>query len=351
MKIIGFHVVQKHGRYYLRRFLSGGKERWEPLTRVDAGEPALLRALAAIRAAADQRAREGNVPTLLAEYRSTLTLTPAVDKEYARIYSALARRLAEFDADQVAPKVILEILKPLATKATMRRAVKARLSQFFGWCVITGHCAVNPCREIRLPEPPKRRGRLNAGAFWQIHDRLPEKWQCFMALMYLTRQRSTEIRLLRESAIGPERVSFVPSKTRSSSGEVVEVVLTPEIRDELTRARSIRDEERRRRERRAKVVAIDRGDELLFTARRGRPYTRWGLRCAWDDARRASGLEGVTSKDVRPFSLAEMERAGYSLDEIRKAAAHSTTTMTEHYLNQHRERVSAARLQMPERKK
>lgn len=351
MKILGFAIATKSGRYYWRQFLAGRKQRWVALTRVEEGEAALLAKLAELRARADQAAHQGNLPELVREFQASLALRPEVAKEYARIYSYVAKRFADFDVDQVRPRDVLDFLAKWADKPTMRRAYKSRLSQFFAWCVLTGYMQANPCREIRLPKLPRRRGRLDVGAFWKIHDALPAKWQCFLALMYLTGQRSTEVRLLRESAIGPERIRFEPTKTRGSSGEHVEVVITPEIRAELERARAIRDDERRRREKRATVVAlIQRGDELLFTGKKGRLYTRWALRCAWHEARKTAGLTGITSKDVRPFSLSAMEKAGYSLEAIRRAAAHTTTAMTEHYLNQHRERVSEARLQMPTRK-
>ncbi len=40
----------------------------------------------------------------------------------------------------------------------------------------------------------------------------------------------------------------------------------------------------------------------------------------------------MSSRDVRPFSMAMMEKADYSLDAILRAAAHSTSAMTEHCL-------------------
>jgi len=353
MKILGFAIAAKHGRYYWRRRWQG-KRTWVALTRVDEGEAALLSKLAALRARAEEDAREGDLPGLVLEFQASLALRPEVAKEYRRIYARIAARFAEFDVDQVRPRTVLDFLTAWRDKPTMRRAYKARLSQFFSWCVLAGRLQVNPCREIRLPEPPKRRGRLDVDAFWKIHDALPAKWRCMLALMYLTGQRSTEIRLLRESAIGAERIRFEPTKTRGSSGEHVEILITPEIRAALEQARAIREEERRQRERRSNVIAIGRvgrGDELLFAARAGRAYTRWALRCAWSAARKRAGIAGATSRDVRPFSLAAMERAGYSLETIRRAAAHTTTAMTEHYLNQHRERVSEARLTMPERKR
>jgi len=42
---------------------------------------------------------------------------------------------------------------------------------------------------------------MNAAVYWSLYDALSPMGQCFLELMYLTRQRPTEIRLLRESQI------------------------------------------------------------------------------------------------------------------------------------------------------
>jgi integrase len=46
-----------------------------------------------------------------------------------------------------------------------------------------------------------------------------------------------------------------------------------------------------------------------------------------------------------------MEDMGYEVRDIQKAAAHASITTTEGYLNQHRDRLSDARLPLPQRPK
>jgi integrase len=184
---------------------------------------------------------------------------------------------------------------------------------------------------------------MTADVYWKLHDALSPIGQCFLELLYLTRQRPTEIRLLRESQVGPERIHFRPTKTEESSGEEVDVLITPEIRAAIDRARE------RRPKRKVEDLARHR-DPYIIQARDGDKYTKNGLYEVWRDACQAAGVKGVTTRHVRPFALSEMERLGYDVREIQKAAAHASITTTEGYLDQHRDRLSDARLPLPPRK-
>ena len=323
------------------------KQKWYALTRVDEGDAALLKKVAEL--IGETPKRHGNMVPLIAEFRAVhfKTLTFDVKKEYERMFGVIGKAFAEFDVHQVGPGDVIKFLNDnFAGKHTAKGHYKARLSTFFSWCVLnqerTG-VRINPCREIKLKAPPKSRGKMNAAVYWRIYDALSPMGQCFIELMYLTRQRPTEIRLLRESQIGAERIHFRPTKTEESSGEEVDVLITPEIQAALDRARSLRPKR--------KVEELDRHrDPFIIQARDGDKYTKNGLYEVWRDACVAAGARGVTTRHVRPFALHEMERLGYNVREIQKAAAHASITTTEGYLDQHRDRLSDARLPLPPRK-
>lgn len=324
------------------------KQKWHKLTRIDEGEAALFRKLAELLGEVPKH--RGDMAALIAEFQDVhfKTLTHDVKKEYERIFEVIGKAFTDFDARQVAPGDVIKFLNDnFANKHTMKRHYKARLSTFFSWCVLnqerTG-VSVNPCREIKLKAPPKSRGRMNAEIYWKLFDALSPMGKCFLELMYLTRQRPTEIRLLRESQISPERIHFRPTKTDESSGEEVDVQITPEIQAALERARALRPK------RKIEDLARHR-DPYIIQTREGDKYTKNGLYEVWRDACVAAGVRGgVTTRHVRPFALYEMERLGYDVREIQKAAAHASITTTEGYLDQHRDRLSDARLPLPPRK-
>lgn len=347
-------VYTRAGRHYYLQDLAERnpktgrpRQKWHPLTRVIDGEAALLDALRVFKAQGETRI--GNMATHLAAFRAAHlpTLSHDVKREYERMYDVVAEAFTDFDVADVTPADVLQFLNDnFAGHPTARRHYKARLSTFFAWCVLGGLLQVNPCREIRLKAPPKRKGRLTAPLFWAIHDELTPMGKVFLELLHLTRQRPTEIRLLRESAIGPTHIRFRPTKTEHSSGEEVEIRITPEIRAALERARELRPKG-------GKIAELARRrDPHVITTRDGDGYSKNGLYELWRDAIdacEAKGLrvKGITTRDVRPFALAAMEAAGYDLREIQRSAAHATISTTEGYLEQHRSRTSEAVIHLP----
>ena len=330
MKIPRVH--QSHGRWYrsvdTEERLPNGKRRqkWVPLTRVDEGEQALMRALADLSVEPDP----GQMPVAIDDYMKAKAreLTPGVATEYRRMFAVMKLAFLDFTVDQVRPGDVLDFVQQFSDRPTARRAYKARLSGFFAWCVLTDRCPTNPCAEIRLAAPPARTARFDAAAFWALRAKLPAQGKAFLDLLYLTRQRPTDIRLLRDSQIKDGLMHFRPSKTARSSGAAVSVPMTPQIEAAVKLARS------------AQKVRTLR-DGYVIASRTGHPYTKEGLYKMWATARIAAKLpEGITTRDVRPFALSELEKAGATPRELQVAAAHTEFATTESYLERHRERVS-----------
>lgn len=325
------------------------KQKWTQLCRIDAGEAALHQALADLLG---QPLERGNMPARIAEFEKAHYPTLkgfGVRKEYERMFKVIAKAFADFDVDEVLPGDIVDFLNDnFANHRTARGHYKARCSTFFSWCVLKNYREVNPCREVKLKKPPKRKGMMNWERYWKMFDALPEIGQLYLELSYLTPQRSTELRLLRDSAVLVDRIRFEPTKTANSSGEYVEIRRSPRINQLLARLRALRAERLAGR----KVVPIDeQRDPYVLVTEDGTPFSKTGLNSMWRRARDRAQLPAVTTRHVRPFALSEMEKAGHTVEKIREAAAHTTTGQTEEYLNQHRERFSQIVLPTPRRPK
>lgn len=355
-------VYQQDGRYYFVEDLpernpktGRPRQKWHPLTRVDLGEAAMLEALAALKRQLVDKSLatgRGDMPARIREFilsPQLKRLTFRVRKEYERIYGVIAEAFADFDVREVRPADVLDFLDAnFSDKLTARKHYKARMSTFFSWCVLKDYIAVNPCAEVRLASGPKRRGRMSWPVYWAMFDALPEVGRLFLEFTYLSRQRPTEPRLLRESGILPDRIHFEPTKTAKSSGEYVDIVRSARLNRIIERLRAIRADRLKGR----KVVPLDeQRDPYLFVTEDGTPFTTSGLNSVWRRARLRAGHPKVTTKHIRPFALAQMEAAGHPVEKIREAAAHTTTEQTEGYLNQHRERYSTIVLATPRRPK
>jgi integrase len=347
-------VYAEHGRYYYLQDLEQTKptgKPWQkkhPLTRVSEGEAALLNALAEFLGTMNaQGEKVGNIGGAIDGYLKVHL--PELKngnskKDQERMFGVIKQAFAEFDVDQIAPGDVLTFLNGWADKPTARRAYKARLSGFFGWCVISRLCRENPCRELKLKQPPKRKATIKSPAIYHaIRDALPPIGQCFLDLCFLTTARPTEIRVLRESQIYDGVLHFLPSKTEQSSAATVDWPITPEIEAVLKRARSLN-----------KLQAVGRGDASVIQTRDGSRYSATGLFSMWKRARteaeqKVAGCAKVTTRDIRPYALTSAEKAGARIEDLRKAAAHTTTATTEGYLDQYRQVVSPIRMTLPQR--
>lgn len=327
------------------------RQKWHRLSKIAAGEGALHKALADFHGEAPAI---GNMPARIVEFRKahSPTLTFGVRKEYERMFDVIAKAFTDFNDSDVMPGDVLDFLNDnFADHPTARGHYKARLSTFFGWCVLKGYILVNPCREVKLRKPPKRKGKMSDAVYWAMLDALPETGRLFLEFTYLVRQRPTEPRLLRESWIRKDRIRFEPGKTERTSGEYVEIIRSKRIDAIIARLRELRTERQKDR----KVVPIGE-DPYLFINEEGEPFTKSGLNSMWTRARDKAekvlpAAAEVTTRDIKSYALSKMEADGHPLKKIREAAVHTTTDMTEQYLNQHRERFSTAVLKTPRRPK
>jgi integrase len=363
-------VYASDGAYYFVD-LAGD---WHWLSRVEDGEPAMYSALAKVKDAADN---PDSMPEAIAafklEYLPTLAVTTRV--EHGRMLDKIAHDFHGARVPDVRPKDVSRFLKQnFAASLSMKRHAKARLSTFFRWCVEEGLRDDNPCAEVWLAEPEDHKSKWTDAAYYAVRDAMVPKdettWrrangelradvraglalQCYLDLSFLLYQRTTDVRLLRESQIRESEkvIHFEPTKTKRSSGAAVDIPITPEIASVLTRARAL-----------ARVKAGPRGDAYLIQTAQGSGYTASGIRHALDRAAEIAGLapprkpgqakpsaSGYTAKDLRPYAASVAKRQGYTLEQLKVGLAHTSITTTEGYVQQHTTPVSAVLLKLPTR--
>lgn len=341
-------VYAKHGSYWFVDI----ERRWHKLARVVDGEAKMYSALAARLEAVPPTRMPMAIATFKREYLPGLAVT--TQKEHARLLDIAAGEFTEFDVADVRPADVSMSVKQLyGTKATAAHHYKARLSTFFRWAVERGLRADNPCREIWLKAPAQRDRYITDDELLDIRQALltgkdgkPTRAgaiaQCFVDLCYLTAQRPTDIRKLLWSQVRTDGIAFKPTKTAGSSGAKVVVPLTAAIQEVLERSRQFGTPAKNK----AKVKSI-----YVIHALDGSPYTMSGIRSAWVRACKRADIKNATIKDLRPKALTDAERAGYRIEELKTAAAHSSVTTTEGYLKTFREPVSRVELKLPTRRK
>lgn len=351
-------VYPNDGSWY---WVQPGTNKWIKLCRMTEPESVLVERLAVEMKKHARPDGSGNMRPLIDEYvRKHRHLHK--EKAWHKYGDYAGNGFRNSDVEGVKPTHVSNWLKvKYADKLPMQRVMRAFLSGFFQWCIDTGKIDTNPCREVKLKKPKSRSVYITDDHFarirtalltytYVVHKDTPKEktitakvqtgpmMQCFFDLCYLTAQRSTDVRALTWAQIDRDAgvIHFVPSKTEDSSGAAVDWPITPEIAAVLDRVREL--------------DGVQRIGKLpVIHALDGKPYGATAVRSAWDRACERAGLTDAdyTVKDIRAKAATDAKRAGYDLDEIMAALAHTDAKTTEIYLKQRDVPLANLRLAVP----
>jgi len=359
-------VYVKAGAYYWVRH----DNKWIKLSRVDEGERRMLERLIEEKRRFEPSIGAGNLPRLVREFTDLhkSEYAETFRDEWVRRGDVVAKYFRDWDVEIVDASAVEDFLtEEWPDKLSTQKAMKAWVSKFFNWVIRKKKLvAVNPAREVKVKKPKARTVYIPDAAFLSIRDALmlskphPKTgkrstvmtgpmMQCFIDLCYLTAQRSTEIRYLRWSVDEKDRFSssyvdreagvihFLPTKTEDSSGEMVDWPITPEIAAVLDRARKL-------------DPAF--GQTYVIRDKRGNPKTDQACRDAWEGAMERCGLKDApyTIKDIRAKALTDAKKAGYDIDALQVAGAHTDRATTEGYIKSREVPISTVRLALPTKK-
>lgn len=348
-------VYPKHGAWYWVEPRTG---KWIRLCAQTDSETLLVERLAVEHKRFERPDGTGDMRPLIDEYVRKHTAQHK-EKAWPRYGKYAGNGFRNANLADIRPTHVSSWLKvKYEGKLHMQRTMRAFLSGFFQWCVDAGKIDANPCKEVKLKKPKASTVYITDEHFARIRAALMSytyttaegktvtspvntgpMMQCFVDLCYLTAQRSTEIRLLKWRDVDRERavIHFKPTKTEESSGAEVDFVISPEIAAVLDRVREID----------GGVQRI--GDANVIHALDGSQYDNTAMRSAWKRATERVELDGLgyTVKTIRAKALTDAARAGYGIEALKEAAAHTDTKTTEIYLKQKDVPVANVRLSIP----
>jgi hypothetical protein len=346
-------VYPKHGAYYfvssdlIRDPADGKLKRWVKLSRIDAGEPAMLTALAALFT--DKRIAEGSMPFACAEYkaRKLKKYSDGTRSQYSQYLDVIAADFEDFHCGQVTSKECADFLRNnYADNPNTAQKIRALMKRLFKYIISElGLRTDNPVDQLDTSEyETERREHLptheqvaliRAAGMTSKRRKDTGKTQptvsgpmfcCIIDMTYLCWARAIDVRLLKESQIDGDWLRFKPNKTMRSSGKVVDMFITPQIRTVIDKAREIK-----------KSYGVI--SPYLFPSRKGDAYTKSGLFSMWDRARDRLGIdkdspkeERTQFKDLRALGATDAARTGEQKEEIRKRLIHTTTKTSEIYI-------------------
>ena len=298
-------VYLKHGAYYLVK-----KNKW---TRLGKDFQEAMTAYGRIIAPT------GGMPELIDD-----TLTRAEDrckpntlKQYKVAAGKIKKTFIEFAPHQVKPLHVVQFLDCYRNSPSVANRTRTLLKLAFDLAVLRGLCESNPVLSIPTMRENKRARYLTDEEYLRIWHHAPPVLQCIMDMCYLTGQRIGDILNIRLSDISREGIAFQPEKTtrKDGTGKKVLITMTPDIKDVITRAKTLH----------GPVTRI----ALFGLKKGGKPRGYAGVADAWNKATKKAGVTDAHLHDLRAKSLTDAKAQGLDPQQL---ALHATESMTLRYL-------------------
>lgn len=293
------NVQVKSGRYY-HVIRIAGKKKWTALSLVSEGLRELYRRLAQLGDSAP-----GNLLAIFVKYaeKPMLKLAEPTQKQYSYFMfgtenseGILGRVFGHFMPDDLEPTKIAQFLQMCEDSggpSTGNRA-KACLSSVFEFSMRNGWAKRNPCRGVRRNKETASKVRIKSSADLSAKvDAAPSHFAPVMLFAYLTGIREIDIIKMRVSAITPDGVRYIESKTKKPAWHPWTDTFRELVRDILEARQERMTRQYKNKYRKARVLPQH---DYLFTNRFGKPLTMWGIT---SNMRRLE-IEGWSFRSIRP---------------------------------------------------
>jgi integrase len=360
-------VYLKHGAYRffsptpIRDAKTGKMKKWHHLAYEHEGQDAIYDPLG--RLLGDKSNDKNTMPYVCAEFKNQKLkkYSDEVRKQYSQYLDVIADDFEDFLFAQVTTKNWADFLRNnFRDKQNTAQKYTALARKLFKYGISElGLRQDNPIDQIDLGDyETQRREKL------PTHEQIaairaagmeskPRKdsgktlptasgpmFTCIIDMTYLLWQRAIDIRMLKEEQIHNGHIRFKPSKTRKSSGKMVDILITPAIQAVIDRARAIKKT--------YKVHGHDLITPYLFPTQKGTPYTKSGLVSMWKRAKkRAKITDDVQFKDLRALGATDAAKAKIDKKEIQKRLVHTSGDTTDIYIKEAVPETSGIDLALP----
>jgi hypothetical protein len=344
------------GAWYYLVVADGEKRKWNKLSKISEGLPAMYAALAK-QLQADQQS--GMVPALIADWETeVLALKSAGTRRDEKARGArIAARFADFHASEVDPPAVAEFLKAYRGKRRTFNAYRALLREYMRFAEEKGlrPAGSNPVSAIRTMRTPARTRcpttselrRVKIGCLYysakgtRTRTRTGLTMAALIEVAYLTGQDVSVMIRIRD-----KRDQHAPDEPhvcdqgiffrRDKTGGAVVVEWTPRLRAVIAALRAAKAE------RQLKKHASQRVETpYLFLKQDGQPLTYAAVKEAWQDGIRRSGVLPFMFRDIRARALTDKdEREG--IKAANAMGTHTTEAQTADYVRNKKARKTKA---------
>ena len=293
-------VYHKHGAYYL---VKNGQWR-----RLASTLPEAMAEYARIVSTPTE-----SVPGILDRFLEDAAnrVKPNTLSQYRIAVARLREVFAEFNADQVSPHHVAQMMDHFRATPNMANRMRTVLRMAFDHAVLMGYCQSNPVTSVPRHKERRRDRYLTDTEYLAIWQAGSETLRCIMDVAYLTGQRIGDVLAIRLSDIDADGIHIRQQKT----GKRLLILWNDDLRNAVERARNLFGR------RTARIY--------LLGQRNGRIRSYGGVRDLFRRACQRAGIDGVTLHDIRAKAITDAKRAGLDAQAL---GGHSTEAMTNRYV-------------------
>jgi integrase len=332
-------VYIKHGAFY---FVAQNK--WNRLSRVDEGMPAMYRALADLTAL---DILTDTVPRLVADWLKEVGSrhTKKTQTNDAYMCRTVSASFIEFRACDIRPPHVVDFLKAFVDMPRTYNGYRSHVRELMRYAEERGwrEPGTNPVDSLRTMTVKARTRyitdsemrKIKIGAIYSNpHPKTGLKTLNRSGLMlcalvdmaYLTGQRIGDLLTMEWQEIGRDGILFEPNKVAGTTGAKIFIEWSPRLRDVVTRLKALKRRDITR---------------WLFTTQTGDQFTYSGASTAWKRAVKRSGVIGVHFHDLRAKAMTDVDDKR-GMADAQKMGGHSTPNQTADYVRHKTARKTGA---------
>lgn len=257
----------------------------------------------------------------------------------AEVYESVIRRidmgLGSYQTADVTVKVCAEFIRSVTQSARARQQFRLVLGWVMSVAVQEGWIDANPVLATRRFHHERKRARLTKEMYSAIWEK-GEPWlRLAMDLSLITLLRRDDVVSLKFSDIRDSALWVVPQKTEGSSSVKLKIGIGEQLANLLSQARDhvLSPYIVHRLPDRARPSDKRAAARLHHTQVMPEQLTR-----AFQTAREAAGITGDSPPsfhEIRSLGGALLTESGWTIDQVQALMGHSSSAMTEHYLEGH----------------
>ncbi len=257
----------------------------------------------------------------------------------AEVYESVIRRietgLGSRPVEEITVKDCAEFIRAVTQSDRARQQFRLVLGWIMACAVQEGWIDTNPVLATRRFQHERKRARLTKEMYAAIWDKADPWLRLAMDISLVTLLRRDDVVSLRFTDVRDGALWVIPQKTEGSSLVKLRIRIGEQLGDLLTQASDsvLSPYIIHRLPEKARPSNMRASARQHHTQVMPEQLTR-----AFQDAREAAGIFGSNPPsfhEIRSLGGALLNEAGWQIERVQGLMGHSSTSMTEHYLEGH----------------